>query len=361
MQVDGPGAGAATSPLVSIIINNFNYARYLPQCIESALAQTHARTEVVVVDDASTDGSRAVIARYDRRIIPVLPERNGGQAAAMNAGFRESRGEIVVFLDSDDYLYPRAVERVVSGWKPGISKLHYRLDLVDREGQRLDLLPAPEVRFDDGDVVPLLLSAGRYETTVTSGNAFSRAALERVLPIPEVEFRISADGYLVTVAPLFGPVASIEEPLGAYRLHGENAWALGSTGIGERMRLALLHDAQRHEALGRTARALGLAMKPRPGLRDHNHLATRVSSLCLDPVHHPYPDDSRIELGLRGALRSRTARLPGARRAMLALWFLGVGALPRAMASRLVAWRVAPAARPPALDRLFKAVRRTVR
>jgi hypothetical protein len=350
-----------SSPLVSIIINNFNYARYLPQCIDSALSQTHPGTEVVVVDDASTDGSRAVIARYGERIIPVLPERNGGQAAAMNAGFLKSRGKIVLFLDSDDYLYPRAVEQVVSTWTPGISKLHYRLDLVDRDGQRVDLFPAPEVRFDNGDVVPLLLSTGRYETTVTSGNAFSRAALERILPIPEGDFRISADGYLVTVVPLFGPVASIEEPLGAYRLHGENAWALRSTAIGERMRKALLHDAHRYQALSRKAHELGLEMAPLPGLRDHNHLATRISSLCMDPERHPYPSDTRLGLGLRGALQSRTARLPWARRVILATWFLAVAILPRTTAAKVAAWRVTPSARPPSVVRLFKVVRRTAR
>lgn len=350
-----------SSPLVSIIINNFNYERYLRQCIDSALSQTHSDTEVVVVDDASTDGSRAVIAGYGERIISVLPERNCGQAAAMNAGFLKSRGKIVVFLDSDDYLYPRAVERVVSTWAPGISKLHYRLDLVDREGRRLDLMPAPEVRFDNGDVVPLLLSAGRYETTVTSGNAFSRTALERILPIPESDFRISADGYLVTVVPFFGPVASIEEPLGAYRLHGENAWALGTTAIGERMRKALQHDAHRHQALSRKAHELGLKIAPSPGLRDHNHLATRISSLCLDPEQHPYPGDSRFGLGLRGASRSRTARLPSARRAILATWFLALAILPRTTAAKLAVWRVTPSARPLSLNRLFKMVRRTVR
>jgi glycosyltransferase involved in cell wall biosynthesis len=60
------------SRLVSIVVNNFNYARYLAQTIDSALSQTHPFTEVVVVDDASADDSRSVIRRYGDRIIPVL-------------------------------------------------------------------------------------------------------------------------------------------------------------------------------------------------------------------------------------------------------------------------------------------------
>jgi hypothetical protein len=347
------------SPLVSIVINNFNYARYLSQSIDSALSQTHASTEVVVVDDASADDSRSVIRRYGERIIPILLEQNGGQAAAMNAGFRVSRGEIVIFLDSDDYLYPQAAERVVSAWTPGISKVQYRLHLVDQKGERIDLFPAPEIRFDSGDVVPLLLFAGRYETTVTSGNAFSRGALEKLLPIPEGQFRIAADGYLVTLAPLFGPVASLEEPLGAYRQHGENAWTQGSNGLSGRLRHWLVHDAHRYVALREKARKLGLQVAASPGLRDHSHLATRISSLCLDPKQHPHVGDWRLALALRGVLSSRHARLPWKRRAILAAWFLAMGILPRPAAAKIVAWRMVPASRP--LARLFKAMRRMAR
>ena len=67
------------APLVSIIIDNFNYERYLPQSIDSALAQTYARVEVIVVDDVSTDRSRAVMAAYADRIIRVLQAENRGQ------------------------------------------------------------------------------------------------------------------------------------------------------------------------------------------------------------------------------------------------------------------------------------------
>jgi hypothetical protein len=344
------------SALVSIVINNFNYARYLSQTIDSALSQTHPVTEVVVVDDASADDSRSVIRRYGDRIIPVLLDQNGGQGAAINAGFRKSRGEIVIFLDADDYLYPQAAERVVSAWRPGISKLQYRLHLVDREGNKIDLFPAPEIRFDSGDVVPLLLAAGRYEATVTSGNAFSRGALEKTLPIPQEEFRIAADGYLVTLVPLCGPVASLEEPLGAYRQHGENAWSPGRNGLSAQLRHALLHDAHRYAALREKALKLGLELVPSPGLHDHSHLTTRISSLCVDPKQHPHAGDSRLALALRGVLSSRHARLPWKRRAILAAWFVAMGILPRPAAAKLVAWRMFPASRP--LAPLFKAVRR---
>jgi hypothetical protein len=351
-----------STPLCSIVVNNFNYARYLPQAIDSALAQTHPRTEVVVVDDASTDGSGDVIRAYGRRVIPVLQPRNGGQAAAMNAGFQASHGRIVFFLDADDYLYPGAAACVAAAFAPGTSKVQFRLHIVDAEGRRIDLFPAPEVRFDSGDVVPRLLATGRYETTVTSGNAFRREVLERILPVPEADFRISADGYLVTVAPFFGPVVSIDEPQGGYRQHGGNRWASGDLStLGDRLRRSLQHDEHKYRALAARACASGVDLRTSPGLHDDQHLTTRIASLALDPFRHPYSRDSRTMLALRGAFASRQARLPWARRAILAAWFLAVGLLPRPLAARGVAWRLAPASRHRRVDRLLKAVRRLAR
>jgi Glycosyl transferase family 2 len=351
-----------TRPLVSIVVNNFNYARFLPQSIESALRQTYAPTEVVVVDDASSDGSQELILGYGSRVVPVLQERNGGQGAAFNAGFAASRGDIVIFLDADDYLYPQATAQIVAAWIPGISKVQYRLDLVDGAGQRIDLFPAAEVRLDSGDVVPLLLATGRYETLVTSGNAFDRGVLRKVLPVPETDFRISADGYLVTVAPFHGPVVSVDEPLGAYRQHGSNAWGESSLAtLPGRLRRSLEHDLHRYKALREAAGRMQKAVSPALGMTDYQHLGTRLASLCLDPANHSYPADSRPSLALRGALSSRHARLPWKLRLVLALWFLAAGFLPRRLASPVVAWRLAGSARTPGVDRFLKTVRRLVR
>lgn len=364
MPAEGDRPGRRPPPLVSIVVDNFNYARFLRQSVDSALAQTHPRTEVVVVDDASTDGSAEVIRSYGDRIVPVLQARNGGQGAALNAGFLASHGDLVVFLDADDWLHPDAAARVAAAWRPGVATVQYRLDLVDAEGGRIDLYPAPEIAFDTGVVVPRLLAFGRYEGTITSGNAFSRAALAQLLPIPEADFRISADGYLVTLAPLFGAVASIDEPLGAYRQHGRNAWAPSATAVAndaEGFRRALRHDAARYRALAERAAALGLTLRPEPGLRDHAHLSQRLASLCTDPDGHPEPSDTRLGLGVRGAWASRAARLPPARRAILAAWFLAAGALPLPVARRAIAWRFWPSSRPARIARVLKAVRRLAR
>lgn len=345
---------------VSIVINNFNYARFLPQCIESALSQAYPQTEVVIVDDCSTDGSRDIIRSYGDRVIPVLPEKNGGQGAALNAGFAASRGELVIFLDADDYLYPNAVETAAAALGPGIGSIQYRLHLVDGSGNRVDLYPPPEITFDSGNVVPKLLSTGRYQGTVTSGNAFTRGTLSAILPIPAEQFRISADGYLVTSAPFHGLVASIEKPLGVYRMHGGNLWMSGAS-MAKRCRRSVLHDFDKHKVLREHAAALGLAANVEPGLNDYQHVEMRLASLCLEAAEHPIPSDTRPWLALRGARAVFRAPLPFRRRALLATWFLCVGLLPRRFAGKLLAWHLEPSSRPKPVQRVLRQLRRLTR
>ena len=81
-----------SGPRVSVVVNNFNYERYLGEAIDSALAQDHDDVEVVVVDDGSTDGSADVVRAYGSRVVPVL-KPNGGQGSAFNAGFAAATGD----------------------------------------------------------------------------------------------------------------------------------------------------------------------------------------------------------------------------------------------------------------------------
>jgi len=117
--VDAESMGALRA---SIVITNYNYGRFLARCIDSALAQSYPDTEVVVVDDASLD-SREIIQSYGKRVVPVLEERNRGQGAAFNSGFRACQGDVVLFLDADDWLYPHAVARVVAALSPGVAQV----------------------------------------------------------------------------------------------------------------------------------------------------------------------------------------------------------------------------------------------
>ena len=96
-------------PLVSIVIPCYNREKYISDAIDSALAQTYSNIEVIVVDDGSIDGSVDVVRQYGDRVKLVLQD-NGGVNVARNRCFRESRGDFLVFLDSDDWLSPDIVE-----------------------------------------------------------------------------------------------------------------------------------------------------------------------------------------------------------------------------------------------------------
>ena len=152
-------------PLVSIIVNSFNYAPYVGTAIESVLGQGYERIEVIVVDDGSTDGSADVIAGYQDRAQTLL-KPNGGQASALNAGFAASTGDIVIFVDSDDLLYPHAVSSVVAAWVPECAKVQYRLAIVDEHCRPTGgSFPASQVMLPSGDLLPMIAAAGRLSVS----------------------------------------------------------------------------------------------------------------------------------------------------------------------------------------------------
>jgi glycosyltransferase involved in cell wall biosynthesis len=166
------------APLVSVVINNYNYAAYLRCAVESALSQTYPFVEVLVVDDGSRDGSRIVLDTFRGRILAHFQE-NRGQAAAMNAGFAASRGDIVIFLDADDFLEANAVDEIVTKFRGGYAKVHVRLRVINEKGDIVGVLPARGRPLATGSNIEEFLQHSRVGCVPTSGNAFDRRALER--------------------------------------------------------------------------------------------------------------------------------------------------------------------------------------
>jgi len=124
--------------LVSVVIPCFNQAHFLAEAIDSALAQTYPRVEVVVIDDGSTDNTVEMTARYDR--VRYVYQRNRGLSAARNAGLRRSNGEFVMFLDADDRLCPDAVTLNVNHLRqhPDCAFVYGAYRLIRRDGVLLD-------------------------------------------------------------------------------------------------------------------------------------------------------------------------------------------------------------------------------
>jgi glycosyltransferase involved in cell wall biosynthesis len=128
---------------VSVIIPTYNYARFIGEAVDSALAQTRPPLEVIVVDDGSTDDTAAVLAAYGDRI-RVLRQKNAGVAMARNAGIAAARGEYLAFLDSDDAWYPRKLERQMQrfGAEPHLGLVHCGAEIIDSEGRTLSTTTA---------------------------------------------------------------------------------------------------------------------------------------------------------------------------------------------------------------------------
>ncbi len=215
-------------PLVSVVIDNHNYAAFLEDSIESVLRQLYARFEVIVVDDGSTDDSRQILARYTQNPrVKVILKENGGQASAFNAGFLVSTGQLVCFLDSDDFFAPTKLARVVELFSryPHAGWLTHPLEWWYLDGSR-----RPNFQF--GQMVECRdlrpdFRRGSIKTplSATSALCFRRELLERIFPLPE-DVRITVDNLIKYSACGLQPVILLNECLAVQRIHSSNAYTL---------------------------------------------------------------------------------------------------------------------------------------
>ena len=338
-------------PLVSIVINNYNYGRYLRAAIDGALAQTYPHIEVIVVDDGSTDESREIIESYEKRILPVI-KANGGQGSALNAGFAASRGEIVMFLDADDEYLEEAVDRVIAAWRPGVAKVQFQLELIDDRGKPLGTLVPPFKDFiPNGDISDRIVRFGEYPTSPASGNAYARAALTRLMPLDEAIWSLAADKPLALLTLFFGDVVTLCAPLGRYRIHAANSYRrMIARGIRDANDSALkgryVEWLQRRlsavylvpETICRVAAAKGIELDPRVLGSTSREVKLRVASIRLNPKTHPIAGDTRLGLlvmGIRASLREPDMSLRV--RASQIAWFVLMAVAPMAIVSRIAA------------------------
>jgi glycosyltransferase involved in cell wall biosynthesis len=326
-------------PFVSIIIPNFNYGRFLNASIDSALAQTYSNVEVIVVDDGSTDESRDVVATYGNKV-RALFKQNGGEGSAVSYGFEQSHGDIIFFLDADDVLYPAAVATVVRSWDRAAAKVQFRLDTIDADGLNLGLeFPHYPAGLTPARVREQALKFGVYTWPVTSGNAYARWYIERVVPLPDCSNQ-SPDDYLNRIAPLFGDVVTIPVVLGAYRVHGRNRWALTEISGGQifKYSVALRIDLGMREAFVDIAARHGIQTDGEMMALNISNLETRLLSRRFSPDAHPLQND-RVSGILARGLRSAWIwpNLTVAGRLLWGSWFLALSVLPVGTIKLLVA------------------------
>lgn len=219
----GSGEGEAVrggeTPVFSVVIPVFNGERFLPEAIRSALSQSLPPLEVLVVDDGSTDGTRAVAEGFGEPV-RVLAQPNAGPSAARNRGARAARGEWVAFLDSDDRWEPGYLRAAAAylARQPRVGLLCTGVRVLAEDGTptpHVILKESPGAAYsttgmlekDVGTILPpmvrrdLFLASGGFDETL----------------------RANEDCHLWLRLSLVTEVHQIPEPLLLYRRHGANA------------------------------------------------------------------------------------------------------------------------------------------
>jgi glycosyltransferase involved in cell wall biosynthesis len=329
---------AALTMLLSIVVINYNYDKYVRQAIESALTQSYTEIEVVVVDDGSTDNSRDTIASFGSRV-RLVSQPNGGLTCACNTGWRHARGEAVLFLDADDVVLPDMAAKVMAVLKTTDAvKVQYLLYAVDGELNRIGHV-FPTYGISSQNIRRDIAQWGYYLTPPQSGNVYRRAFLDKILPAPENgPYVLPMDGYATGLAGLDGRVATLDEPLGLYRIHGNNMSEGGQAKTVHKIREWFMRDYVREETQGQWAERLGWRAPYRTDLaRFHPTVCKqRFIAYRLDPVGHPIATDGRWSLllaGIWGAVRFPYLAAP--KRLFIAAGFLGIALMPKAMLRRV--------------------------
>ncbi|MDF3073838.1 MAG: glucosyl transferase [Alphaproteobacteria bacterium] len=254
---------ASDKPLVTALINTFNYARYLPFAINSVLAQTYDNIEIIVVDDGSFDHTAEVLAQYGDRIKVIVTE-NGGQGQAFNVGIMAAQGELIMLLDADDLWLPRKVERMVqlAADNPDCGFLYHKYVNVDSHGN-LASEPHPEWMISGNFRQRYLRSGAQYWHPITTVLTLRTAFARTLLPLPTYAVREGADSIIADCSMLMTNIASTPEVLAQRLLHGANLYAAGREDF-DRTDTVRIGDVRRIEwrtfYIGRIVEKLGFRM-----------------------------------------------------------------------------------------------------
>jgi len=222
---------------VSVLINNYNYGKFLKECIDSVLNQSYSNIEIVVYDDGSRDDSQKVLKEYEDKIT-LIAKKNYGKSPNLNQmnaiykAYLEAKGDIVFLLDSDDYFKKDKVEKVVNVFKEDseVEIVQHPLEEVDRKGKsRNSIVPVLKKVSDHKEYI-LTNNSLSHLFVPTSGLAFKKEFLDRVLPLREDNsIHLWADTRLMLLGAITTKIINLYEPLTCYRQHGNNNFG----GIGD--------------------------------------------------------------------------------------------------------------------------------
>jgi glycosyltransferase involved in cell wall biosynthesis len=247
LGLDGKGNGKsiliAVSAKTSVIVCAYNYARFLPRCLESVISQSRPADEIILVDDGSTDQTPSVVSGF--RSVRYIRQERAGKAAAFNLGFDASKGDLILHLDADDYWLPDKLKRVTEVLSRGLAGgLIHEAFYVDAEGSYLygSEREAENIfalrHFSLRDVLFMCFTY-RPGNTIASNLGVAntvcvwKEAVADIFPLP-TELGLAVDGALLLGTARRGLVY-LPEKLSAYRHHGNNFF-VGNAGSYESQR-----------------------------------------------------------------------------------------------------------------------------
>lgn len=212
---------------VSVLINNYNYGRYLVECIESIINQDYQDLEIIIYDDGSTDDSVVIANKYKDRV-KILAYPNHGKKAAFNQAnaiyksFLASSGDIICLIDSDDFFAQGKITKVVQAFQSNTQAVLVQNGAYTyRDGK---IIGEHDYAYYGNDY-----RSHYYRTrwtaffNPTSCLSFRRTYLTQVLPITEDSFwRVWPDVRLSRIAPFYGDIVVLKERLTFYRRHGSS-------------------------------------------------------------------------------------------------------------------------------------------
>lgn len=327
---------------VSIVIDCFNHENFVKSAIDSALAQTFDPVQVIVIDDGSSDQSPAVIREFGDRIQMIFQE-NRGQVAACRRALACADYDIVMILDSDDLLAPEAAERVAAVWQHGVTaKIQFCLRVIDENGSfNGDIFPKYTADMTPDIVRAEMFRTGSYPDSPTSGNAFDRQFLEMAMSL--LPRRNGLDGELNGIAPLYGEVVTIDQPLGYYRIHGDNDFAQTQLSI-EKFQQYLDHSEARVAFIREHYQSKGHVIEPDVLDHDLKYLEYKlvVEKIGKADDKQPRKLGEVARLAIKAALQSPYAP---AQKLFRVAWMAAVTVAPKKLAAFLIEQRFVPGQR----------------
>jgi Glycosyl transferase family 2 len=277
---------------ISVIICAYNYARFLPQCLESVLAQSRQADEIIVVDDGSTDETSQVIRNFPQ--IRYLRQENAGKAAAFNRGFQESQGDIICHLDADDYWLPEKLAFVADSLaRTDAGGVLHDAIYVDGQGRMLygseavlsNAVARRHISFRELLLMcfvyrPLNVSADKLGVVNTI--CVRRHAIADCLPLPE-DLGLAVDGALLLSAARRG-LLCFADKLSAYRHHGANSYVASPGSLAFQIRLFRWAERMPSVTAARDKRllqALAMEIAAYSGLRGTKDRARRAYDAAI--------------------------------------------------------------------------------